>query len=194
MVGCRFTFTLSRTLYLFSPKFCLSAMTFKSRVLPYTCRRGVLLYMCHVAKLLLHTYTLSLSHVQVLLMLGVPLYISNQDNIFHLRIFLCSTSLNLASTRWVQSTLSSLCPLSSKQCHRQISAASTEIVWELWELNPGLLGEKQECYLCAMQPPRWRNVCGAGQQKMKQYFIFDFFAVAEVDRLCVPRLISILRS
>ena len=28
-----------------------------------------------------------------------------------------------------------------------------KIPWELWELNPGLLGEKRECYLCAMQPP-----------------------------------------
>ena len=25
--------------------------------------------------------------------------------------------------------------------------------WERQELNPELKGEKQECYLCAMQPP-----------------------------------------
>ena len=25
--------------------------------------------------------------------------------------------------------------------------------WERWVSNPGLMGEKQECYLCAMQPP-----------------------------------------
>ena len=27
------------------------------------------------------------------------------------------------------------------------------IFWERLESNPGPLGEKQECYLCAMQPP-----------------------------------------
>ena len=54
-------------------------------------------------------------------------------------------------------------------------------------MNPGMLGEKQECYLCAMQPPRWRNVCGAGQQKMKQYFIFDFL-IRKISRVlrCKP--------
>ena len=30
---------------------------------------------------------------------------------------------------------------------------SSEYVWECWETNPGLLGEKQVCYLCAMQTP-----------------------------------------
>ena len=28
-----------------------------------------------------------------------------------------------------------------------------KICWERWEPNPGLLGEKQVCYLCAIQPP-----------------------------------------
>ena len=30
---------------------------------------------------------------------------------------------------------------------------SSQKIWERSESNPGLLGEKQECYLCAMQPP-----------------------------------------
>ena len=30
----------------------------------------------------------------------------------------------------------------------------TDNVWEHRDLNPGLLGEKRERYLCAMPPPR----------------------------------------
>ena len=45
-----------------------------------------------------------------------------------IRSLYCRTRLPLASTRWVQSTFSSLCPLFSNQCHRWILARS-KIFW-----------------------------------------------------------------
>ena len=35
---------------------------------------------------------------------------------------------------------------------------SSEKLRECWELKLGLLGEKQECYVCAMQPPPLSHV------------------------------------
>ena len=71
--------------------------------------------------------------------------------------FFCRTGFPLARTRWVQSIFSSHCPLSSNQCHWLTSATliifPPEVFWECWELNLGLLSEKQVCYLYAMQPP-----------------------------------------
>ena len=62
----------------------------------------------------------------------------------------------LACTRWVRSTFSSHCLLSSNQCHWLTSATSIivplKFFWDSWESNPGQLDEKQVCYLCAMQP------------------------------------------
>ena len=77
-----------------------------------------------------------------------------------LNYFTCSyffsTCLPLAGTRWVRSSFSSHCPLSSNQRHWLTSATSiifpVNIFGECWESNPRLLGEKQVCYLCAMQP------------------------------------------
>ena len=65
----------------------------------------------------------------------------------------CSTSMPLTSTRWVQLTFSSLCPLYYKQhCQKKSQRHWTipkKFLGECWESNPG---EKQECFLCAMQP------------------------------------------
>ena len=53
-------------------------------------------------------------------------------------MFFCSTSLPLASTRWVQSTLSSLCALT--KLGPSININKIEIYcWEHWESNPFLL-------------------------------------------------------
>ena len=73
------------------------------------------------------------------------------------RYYFCSTGLPLTRTRWVWSTFSSHCTLSSNQ--RWWLTSATLIIFllkkfqECWKSNPGLLGEKQVCYLCAMQPP-----------------------------------------
>ena len=56
--------------------------------------------------------------------------------------------LPLASTGWVQLTLSSLC---SKQC-RAINKFQQHH-WNVEKLKPGLQNEKQECHLSAMQLP-----------------------------------------
>ena len=66
--------------------------------------------------------------------------------------FFCIISLPLASTRWLELTFSSLCPLSSYQRCLLISATQNNFFRECWESNKELLGKKQECYLCAMQP------------------------------------------
>ena len=80
----------------------------------------------------------------------------DEEQFVVLNIF-CSTSLLLASTRYVRSTFSSLCLLSSNQ----INLSSIEInFWECQELNPGPLGEKQLFYLCAMQPTLVLNSLG----------------------------------
>ena len=69
--------------------------------------------------------------------------------------FFGTTGLPPAWTRWVRSTFSSHCPHSSNQ-RRWLTSATWILFplkfWECWESNPGLLGEKQVCYLCAMQP------------------------------------------
>ena len=67
------------------------------------------------------------------------------------KIFFCSTSLPLASTRWVQLTLSSLCPLFLSSAVNKPQQYQEKILWECQESNLGLLGEKQVCYLCAMK-------------------------------------------
>ena len=60
----------------------------------------------------------------------------------------CNASLPLSNTRWVQLTLSTVLSsaVNKSQLHQEKNA------WDCWESNPGLLGEKQGCYLCAMQP------------------------------------------
>ena len=77
-----------------------------------------------------------------------------------LRNLFCSTSLPLASTRWVQSTIKhffhALCT-HTKQCtavdkslrHQEIWI-SPKKSWKRRELNPGRLSEKCKSYLCAM--------------------------------------------
>ena len=39
-------------------------------------------------------------------------------------------------------------------------------------MNPGLLGEKRECYLCAMQPPYFEisMICSEGEDSSETYF------------------------
>ena len=66
----------------------------------------------------------------------------------------CRTDLPLARTRWVWLTFLRHCPLSSNQrCWLTRSIISPlKFYWEPWNSNPGTLGEKQVCYLCAMQP------------------------------------------
>ena len=87
----------------------------------------------------------------------------------------CSTSLPLARTRWVPSTLSSHCPLSSNQ-RRWLTSVTSNIFHKWWESNPGQLGEKQVCYLCAMQPPSPINkfVCQTYDQRSKRKNIACF--------------------
>ena len=69
----------------------------------------------------------------------------------------CRTGLPLARIICVWSTLLSHSPLSSNQGCWWTS--TTSIIFPqksfggLLEIEPGLLGEKQVCYLCAMQPP-----------------------------------------
>ena len=38
---------------------------------------------------------------------------------------------------------------------------------ERWEMNPGLLGEKQVCYLCAVQPPTVRKLYGGPSERQQ---------------------------
>ena len=75
---------------------------------------------------------------------------------YQVQIF-CSTGMPPASTRWIWSTFLNHFPLSSNQQCCLTTATSIifplKIFQECWELNPGLLGEKQEHHLCAMQPP-----------------------------------------
>ena len=75
-------------------------------------------------------------------------------------IFFLSTGLPLARTKWVQSTFSSYCQLSSNQRHWFTSSIilPRKIFRKHWESHLGLSGEKQVCYLCAMQPPRSLNL------------------------------------
>ena len=71
----------------------------------------------------------------------------------------CSTSVPLAGTWWVWSSLSSLCALSSYQ-GSQLSSATSWVLklwrfcfcknsWNCWDPNPGQLG------LSAQTPPLW---------------------------------------
>ena len=75
---------------------------------------------------------------------------------FHLNLFpyFCSTSLSLASTRWVRLTLSSRCSLLKALLSIKVSNIKSKNSWGCRELNPGLMGEKQLCYLCAA-PLNW---------------------------------------
>ena len=57
------------------------------------------------------------------------------------------TCLPQASTRWVLVTLSSLCPL-----FQAVPLLNLSYIKGRPRMNPGLLGERQVCYLCAMQP------------------------------------------
>ena len=57
----------------------------------------------------------------------------------------------VARTRWVRSTFSSHCLLSSNQ-RRWLASATSIIFRNAGNWTPGLLGEKQVCYLCALQP------------------------------------------
>ena len=65
----------------------------------------------------------------------------------NLAIF-CNTSLPQARTRWFRWILSSLCPLFKAAPSISLCNIKRKFIW-----NPGLLGEKQLCYLCAVQPP-----------------------------------------
>ena len=48
--------------------------------------------------------------------------------------------------------------------HSNINNFSSEIFWECKDSNPGLLGEKQVCYLCAMEPlPSVITIVSKGQ-------------------------------
>ena len=49
-----------------------------------------------------------------------------------------------------------LSPILSSTIH-QSEQHQEKNSWECWELNPGLLGEKSVCYLCAMQLPTELN-------------------------------------
>ena len=64
----------------------------------------------------------------------------------------CSTSLLLASTKWFQLTFSSLCLLFQAVPSINLSSIKKKFLG-CRELNTGLVGEKQVCYLWAMQPP-----------------------------------------
>ena len=81
---------------------------------------------------------------------------------YEYKILFCSTGLPLARTRWVWSAFSRHCPLSFNQGHWLTSA--TLIIFHLkkfrecWKLNPGLLGEKKICHLCAMHHPKYINL------------------------------------
>ena len=68
---------------------------------------------------------------------------------------LCRTWLALSSTKWVRSTFSSLCPLSSNQRCQTTSGTSKNFFQECQESNPVLLGEKQECHFGPLLPPCW---------------------------------------
>ena len=65
----------------------------------------------------------------------------------------CSTSLPLASTRWFCLTFSSLCPLFQAVQSINLSSIQKKFLG-CRELNTGLVGEKQVCYLLAIQPTR----------------------------------------
>ena len=84
------------------------------------------------------------------------------------RLF-CSTSLLLASTRWVQLTLSSLWSLfksgpSINLCNIELFfPRSLENFCERGESNPGLLGAKQEHYPLRYAAPRGHRLCSGFQ-------------------------------
>ena len=66
-----------------------------------------------------------------------------------------------------------------------------KISWERQELNPGLIGEKQVCYLCAMQPQPWSILLGAFSKfPLKAielyYFLIDVFSSLLITHLIEP--------
>ena len=62
------------------------------------------------------------------------------------------TNMVFCSTRWVQSTFTSLCPLTFNKHRRKSQQHQVEFLRSR-ESNLGLLGETQEFDHCAMQPP-----------------------------------------
>ena len=66
------------------------------------------------------------------------------------KICFCSNGLPLARTRWIWSTFSSHCQLPSNL--KNIDNFSSEKIRQHCELNPELLGEKQDGNLCNAAP------------------------------------------
>ena len=81
----------------------------------------------------------------------LPWFVRSQNRSFY------GTGLPLARTRWVRSTFSSHCPLSSNQRYCLTSVTlilfPLKFFWDCWESNLGLLGEKQVRYHLSML--RW---------------------------------------
>ena len=120
----------------------------------------------------------------------VALSVANLIMFLKLKLF-CSTWLPLAITRRIWSTFSSHCPLSYSQRHWLTSATSIilyqKFFWECWESNLGLLGENHVCYLCAMQPPKFKP-CLVSPFKSKLWSPF-LALYKRLDKSCFQRLI-----
>ena len=104
----------------------------------------------------------------------------------HNLLTFCSSSLPLASTKWVKSTFSSLCPLSSYQRRQWISATLKINFQQRQESSPRLLGVKQECYLCAIatQPPNlWalHHWLKRKRRKSLVYYWYVFFFISAYE-------------
>ena len=79
---------------------------------------------------------------------------------FHLNLspYFCSTSLSLASARWVRLTLSSHCLLLEALLSIKVSNIKSKNSWGCRELYLRLMGEKQEAImlpLCFAAPLGW---------------------------------------
>ena len=90
------------------------------------------------------------------------MYTQKKDWLVLENIFLCSSSLPLASTRRVQSTFSSYCPLKAALLINLRNIDNFFIKsWEHWESNPGQMGLEPSTLtivLCSPQPPdAWRT-------------------------------------
>ena len=85
--------------------------------------------------------------------------------------FFCSASLPLACTRWVQSTLSSHCPLSSKQFNlNNIYNFSSEKNSVKLGIEPGAAGSRSKCANhCAKLPSLKENLFGNHQNSLAFY-------------------------
>ena len=99
----------------------------------------------------------------------------------------------LASTRWLWLKL--IKPLSTvlSSAVNKSQQHQEEHSWERWESNPGLLGEKQGCYLRAMQSPPQKkkrgNVLGLVNMKSKTASMLAIFMAARL-RKKTPRIVS----